>query len=109
MVSAPAIRRRYLLVQIHAAFRLRGVPVYCSDFRCSHGVAMNADRWADDLRLSDLEPRFVCQARGKRGAILRNGSEPAMMGCAVSTRLYGHTVLRNRRSPTSGNTVTREH
>jgi hypothetical protein len=97
MVSAPAIRRRYLLVQIHAAFRLRGVPVYCSDFRCSHGVAMNADRWADDLRLSDLEPRFVCQARGKRGAILRNGSEPAMMGCAVSTRLYGHTVLRNRR------------
>jgi hypothetical protein len=32
---------------------------------------MNADGSADDLRLSDLEPRFVCQARGKRGAILR--------------------------------------
>ena len=52
---------------------------------------------------SDIEPRFVCQARSKRGAIPRNGSEPAMMGCADSTRLYGHTVLRNRRSPTSGN------
>jgi hypothetical protein len=60
-----------LLVQIHAAFRLSGVTVCCSDFRCSHGVAMNADGSADDLRLSDLEPRFVCQARGKRGAILR--------------------------------------
>src|SRR5262249_22487898 len=51
-----------------------GILIYCADFR-SHGVAMNADRWADDLRLSDLEPRFVCKACGKRGAILRGGSD----------------------------------
>jgi hypothetical protein len=27
--------------------------------------------WPDDLRLSDLEPRFVCAACGKRGADVR--------------------------------------
>jgi hypothetical protein len=57
---------------------VRGVLVYCADHRCSHSVAMNADRWADDVRLSDVEPRFVCKACGKRGAILRGGSEPIM-------------------------------
>ena len=28
-------------------------------------------RWADDARLSDLEPRFACKACGKRGADVR--------------------------------------
>jgi hypothetical protein len=28
---------------------------------------------------ADIEPRFVCQACGKRGAIL-GGSEPSLMG-----------------------------
>ena len=43
---------------------VRGVLVYC-------GVAMNADCWADDVRLSDIEPRFVCAACGRRGADVR--------------------------------------
>jgi hypothetical protein len=30
--------------------------VYCSDYKCSHSVAISADRWPDDVRLSDLEP-----------------------------------------------------
>jgi hypothetical protein len=30
-----------------------------------------ADRWADDVRLSDLEPGFICSACGKRGADVR--------------------------------------
>ncbi|HWX26704.1 MAG TPA: hypothetical protein VNZ53_04600 [Steroidobacteraceae bacterium] len=30
-----------------------------------------ADRWPDDLRLSDTEPRFVCSVRGKHGADVR--------------------------------------
>jgi hypothetical protein len=30
-----------------------------------------ADRWADDVRLSDVEPRFVCTACGKRGTDVR--------------------------------------
>ncbi|WP_426434298.1 hypothetical protein [Bradyrhizobium genosp. P] len=50
---------------------VRGVLVYCSDHRCSHSVALMADRWPDDVRLSNLEPRFVCGACGKRGADIR--------------------------------------
>ena len=37
----------------------------------SHSLAIGADRWPDDLRLSDIEPRFVCRACGKRGADVR--------------------------------------
>ena len=45
-----------------------GLLIYCE---CSHSIAISADGWPDDLRLSDLEPRFVCRACGKRGAGLR--------------------------------------
>jgi hypothetical protein len=34
---------------------VHGVLVYCADHHCGHSVAMNADRWPDDVRLSDLE------------------------------------------------------
>jgi hypothetical protein len=50
---------------------VRGVLIYCADFQCSHSVAMNTDHWPDDVRLSDIEPRFVCAACGKRHADLR--------------------------------------
>jgi len=50
---------------------VRGVLVYCSDYHCSHATAISADRWPDDLRLSDVEPRFICQACGQRGADVR--------------------------------------
>jgi len=46
---------------------VRGLLVYC-DYRCSHSIAVNADQWPDDLRLSDIEDRFTCTACGKRGA-----------------------------------------
>jgi hypothetical protein len=49
----------------------RGLLIYCSDYRCSHWIAINADRWADDARLSDLEQRFVCKACGRKGADVR--------------------------------------
>jgi hypothetical protein len=47
---------------------LRGVLVYC---HCGHHVALDADRWPDCVRLSDLEPWFVCSACGWRGAEVR--------------------------------------
>jgi hypothetical protein len=47
---------------------VRGLLIYCSDYKCSHLITMGTDRWADDVRLSDIEPRFVCSACGKRGA-----------------------------------------
>jgi hypothetical protein len=39
---------------------VRGVLIYCADYQCSHSVALSADQWADDLRLSDIEERFTC-------------------------------------------------
>jgi hypothetical protein len=50
---------------------VRGLLVYRADFHCSHLVAIIADRWADDVRLSDIEPRFICKVCGKRGADVR--------------------------------------
>jgi hypothetical protein len=47
---------------------VRGLLIYCSDYRCSHHIARNGDRWPDDGRLSDIEPLFTCQACGQRGA-----------------------------------------
>ena len=47
---------------------LRGILVYC---HCGYHVALSADRWPDDVRLSDLEPRLVCQRCGGRGAEVR--------------------------------------
>jgi hypothetical protein len=38
-----------------------GILVYCSDYRCSHSTAINADHWPDDERLSDIETRLTCQ------------------------------------------------
>jgi hypothetical protein len=49
---------------------VRGILVY-SDYRCSHSLALMADQWPDCMRLSDLEPRFICAACGKRGADVR--------------------------------------
>ena len=31
---------------------VRGVPIYCADYRCSRSIAINADCWPDDFRLS---------------------------------------------------------
>ena len=58
----------------------RRLLVYCADYRCTHHVEIDSDRWGDDVRLSDLEPRFTCQACGRRGAGVRPLFEPAPVG-----------------------------
>jgi hypothetical protein len=45
--------------------------VYCGDYHCAHSVVIDAGRWPDHVRLSDLEPKFTCQACGHRGADVR--------------------------------------
>jgi hypothetical protein len=50
---------------------VRGVLIYCADYHCSRSVALSADRWPDEVRLSNIEPRFICAACGKRGAEVR--------------------------------------
>jgi hypothetical protein len=59
-----------------------GILVYCADNRCSHSIEMSAEQWPDDVRLSDIEPRFVCKACGKRGADVWPHFEPARTGTA---------------------------
>jgi len=56
---------------------VRGLLIYCADYRCSHYLAISGDRWPDDVRLSDLELRFILlslrQARRRRAAGLSLG------------------------------------
>jgi hypothetical protein len=59
---------------------VRDVLVYCRDHNCSHSTTMNADRWPDHVRLSDIEPDFVCTSCGKRGAEMRPNFPQARMG-----------------------------
>ena len=35
---------------------VRGLLIYCADYKCSHLITLSGDRWSDDMRLSDLEP-----------------------------------------------------
>jgi hypothetical protein len=58
----------------------RDVLVYCRDHKCSHHITISAERWPDHIRLSDIEPDFVCTACGKRGAEIRPKFSQARMG-----------------------------
>jgi hypothetical protein len=59
---------------------IRDLLTYCSDYRCSHSTTVSGERWPDNVRLSDIEPLFVCKACGKRGADVRGRFAPARMG-----------------------------
>ena len=60
---------------------VRGLLVFYADYQCSHSIAISGDPWPDDLRLSDIEERFICRACGRRGARraagLQTGITPA--------------------------------
>jgi hypothetical protein len=58
----------------------RWLIVYCGDYKCAHSVMISAERWPNHVRLSDLEPRFTCQACGRRDADVRPLFERARMG-----------------------------
>jgi hypothetical protein len=55
----------------NARIRPTRLIVYCGDYKCAHSVVIDASRWSDDVRLSDLEPLFVCKGCGHRGADVR--------------------------------------
>jgi len=50
---------------------VRGLLIYCADYRCSHSLAISGDAWPDDARLSNIEAQFFCKARGHGQRILR--------------------------------------
>ena len=56
---------------------VRDVLIYCRDHRCSHHVETNADGWADDVRLSDIESGFVCSACGRAAEFPLGARGPA--------------------------------
>ncbi len=41
---------------------VRGVLVYCTDERCDHWNRIDASRWPDHLRLSEIARNFVCMS-----------------------------------------------
>lgn len=59
---------------------VREVLIHCRDYRCSHHIEVNADCWADDVRLSDIEPKFFCTKCGRRGGEIRPRFGQAKMG-----------------------------
>jgi hypothetical protein len=48
--------------------------------KCAHSVVISSERWPDHVRLSDLEPKFICQVCGHRGADIRPLFETAVYG-----------------------------
>jgi Tetratricopeptide repeat len=50
---------------------VRGLLISCADYHCSHSSAISANQWPDDVRLSDIEPLFTCQACDRKGADVR--------------------------------------
>jgi hypothetical protein len=67
----PALARQKITLREMRASGPTRVLVYCADYRCSHSVTISADAWPDDVRLSDLEPRFTCKVCGHRGGDVR--------------------------------------
>jgi len=56
---------------------IRDVLVYCRDYRCSRSITLSADRWPDHVRMSDVEPLFVC---GQGGGEMRGKTPPPRIG-----------------------------
>ena len=58
---------------------VRDVLIYCRDHRCSHHVEINADRWPDHIRPSDIALSFTCTACGKRGTDKSPGQKAGLL------------------------------
>jgi hypothetical protein len=75
----------------------RRLIVCCGDYSCAHSVIINAERWPDYVRLSDLEPKFICAACGHRGADIRPLFEQAHKGTSDNEIRRGPTTFRSSR------------
>jgi hypothetical protein len=64
-------RERKIILGEMRASGFRRLLVYCGDYKCAHDVEISADRWRDDVRLSALQPLFVCKTCGHRGGDVR--------------------------------------
>ena len=74
---------------------VRGLLIYCADYKCSHRIGISADQWADDIRLSDLEDKFTCTACGTRGAEGETGARPRRGKKAGPCSCLAHDAQRD--------------
>jgi hypothetical protein len=67
---------------------VRGVLIYCADYRCSHSTAISGDRWPNEVRLSDVEAQFVYRRASsfRRDSILVGGTGWALLPSTFRTR-----------------------
>jgi hypothetical protein len=47
-------REQKIILGDMRASGVRGLLVYCANYKCSHGIRMSADRWPDHIRLSAI-------------------------------------------------------
>ena len=71
MIGFKVSRTQKITLEEMRASGVRGLVVFCSDYKCSHSVKISGDGWPGNLRLSDLEPMSVCKTCGVRGADVR--------------------------------------
>jgi hypothetical protein len=64
----------------------RGLLIYCSDYRCSHWIAISGVRWPDDVRLSNLEPRLTCRRYSVPGICDFRPNEPTEADIGLSRK-----------------------
>jgi hypothetical protein len=50
---------------------VHGLLVCCADYCCAYSIGIDGDQWGDDVRLSDLEDKFICTVCGARRADVR--------------------------------------
>ena len=68
-LTPPTRQQKITLREMRASGPTR-LLVYCADYKCAHSVEISGARWPDHVRLSVLEPLFVCQSCGSKGADL---------------------------------------
>ncbi len=85
---------------------VRGLLIYCSDYKCSHWTAISGDKWRDEVRLSELEAQFICSACGTKGADVRPDFDwerkTAPAGRAAGAAISNSVTTGTRGSSPSG-------
>jgi hypothetical protein len=80
----------------NALLRRAWSPDLCSDHHCSHSIAISADPWPDHVRLSNLEPRFVCKGlrqEGRRRSAELPLEREAGPGNGLSLIVFRHAAM----------------
>jgi hypothetical protein len=95
--------RKITFGEMRSAGGPTGIMVYCTDYQCSHSIAMAADQWPDHVRLSDIEPRFVCRAwqtKRRRPAALRASQDGGrrQLNCSKLRHLFHGSEFNFARS-----------